>query len=110
MLHIRRARLPSITPRRAGVCQEAGARVGRNVALANIDVPVYDARRIEVVCNGLPFGKAHNRQPGDLRFLFWFRFPLWFVIFGSHGFGSFRPVPRFTVRFLPFLQCGEEND
>ena len=40
----------------ARVCQEAGARVGRNVALAamNIDVPVHDARRIEVVCNGLP--------------------------------------------------------
>ena len=40
----------------ARVCQEAGARVGRNVALAamNIDVPVHDARRVEVVCNGLP--------------------------------------------------------
>ena len=40
----------------ARVCQKAGARVGRNVALAamNIDVPVHDARRIEVVCNGLP--------------------------------------------------------
>ena len=40
----------------ARVCQEAGARVGRNVALAamNIDVPVHDARRIEVVCNGPP--------------------------------------------------------
>ena len=40
----------------ARVCQEAGARVGRNVALAamNIDAPVHDARRIEVVCNGLP--------------------------------------------------------
>ena len=40
----------------ARVCQEAGARVGRNVALSamNIDVPVHDARRIQVVCNGLP--------------------------------------------------------
>ena len=39
----------------ARVCQEAGARVGRNVALSamNLDVPVHDARRIEVVCNGL---------------------------------------------------------
>ena len=38
------------------VCQEAGARVGRNVALSamNLDVPIHDARRIEVVCNGLP--------------------------------------------------------
>ena len=35
----------------ARVCQEAGAPVGRNVALAamNIDVPVHDARRIEGV-------------------------------------------------------------
>ena len=34
----------------------AGARVARNVRLAdmNLDVPVQDARRIEVVCNGLP--------------------------------------------------------
>ena len=41
----------------ARVCQEAGARVGRNVRLAamNLHVPVHDARRIEVVCNGLPF-------------------------------------------------------
>ena len=40
----------------ARVCQEAGARVGRNVRLAamNLHVPVHDARRIEVVCNGLP--------------------------------------------------------
>ncbi|OLP81577.1 hypothetical protein AK812_SmicGene37863 [Symbiodinium microadriaticum] len=31
-------------------------RVGRNVALAamNVDVPIHDGRRIEVVCNGLP--------------------------------------------------------
>ena len=40
----------------ARVCREAGARVARNVRVAdmNIDVPVSDARRIEVVCNGLP--------------------------------------------------------
>ena len=39
----------------ARVCQEAGARVARNVRLAdmNIDVPVSDDRRIEVVANGL---------------------------------------------------------
>ena len=67
MLHIRRARLPSINPERAiaRVCQEAGARVGRNVALAamNSDVPVHDARRIEVVCNGLPLWRRwHGAQ------------------------------------------------
>ena len=40
----------------AHVCQVAGARVARNVRLAdmNIDVPVSDDRRIEVVANGLP--------------------------------------------------------
>ena len=40
----------------ARVCREAGARVARNVPLANmnIDVPVQDARQIEVVANGLP--------------------------------------------------------
>ena len=40
----------------ARVCREAGARVARNVRVAdmNIDVPASDARRIEVVCNGLP--------------------------------------------------------
>ena len=40
----------------ARVCREAGARVARNVPLANmnIDVPVGDARQIEVVANGLP--------------------------------------------------------
>ena len=40
----------------ARVCQEAGARVARNVRLAdmNLPVPVPDARRIEIVCNGLP--------------------------------------------------------
>ena len=59
MLHFRRARLPSIIPLEraiARVCQEAWARVGRNVTLAamNIDGPVHDARRIQVVCSGLP--------------------------------------------------------
>ena len=40
----------------ARICREAGARVSRNVRVAdmNIDVPVADARRIEVVANGLP--------------------------------------------------------
>ena len=40
----------------ARVCQEAGARVVRNMRLAdmNLDVPVGDERRIEVVANGLP--------------------------------------------------------
>jgi len=40
----------------ARVCREAGARVARNVRLAdmNLDVLVADARRIEVVANGLP--------------------------------------------------------
>ena len=40
----------------ARVCQEAGARVARNVCPAdmNLSIPVPDARRIEIVCNGLP--------------------------------------------------------
>ena len=40
----------------ARVCREAGAQVARNVRVGdmNIDVPVSDARRIEVVANGLP--------------------------------------------------------
>ena len=40
----------------AWVCQEAGARVGRNVALSamNLNVLIHDSRRIEVVCNSLP--------------------------------------------------------
>ena len=40
----------------ARVCREAGARVARHVRLAdmNLDVPVSDERRIEVVANGLP--------------------------------------------------------
>ena len=45
------------TPRLAArICREAGARVARNIRLAdmNVDVPVADARRIEVVANGLP--------------------------------------------------------
>ena len=66
----------------ARVCQEAGARVARNVRLAdmNIDVPVSDDRRIEVVANGLslwhgaqqavdativsPVTRAGDAQPG----------------------------------------------
>ena len=40
----------------ARVCREAGARVARHVKFAdmNLDVPVADERRIEVVANGLP--------------------------------------------------------
>ena len=40
----------------ARVCREAVAAVARNVRVAdmNIDVPVVDDRRIEVVANGLP--------------------------------------------------------
>ena len=39
----------------ARVCQEARERVARNMRLAdmNLPVPVADARRIEIVCNGL---------------------------------------------------------
>ena len=66
----------------ARVCQEAGARVARNVRLAemNIDVPVSDDRRVEVVANGLslwhgaqhaveaaiasPVPRAGETQPG----------------------------------------------
>ena len=46
----------------ARVCRAAGARVSRNVRVAdmNIDVPVADARRIEVVANGLPL--RHGSQ------------------------------------------------
>ena len=41
----------------ARVCREGGTRVARNVRVAdlNIDVPVSDARCIEVVAHGLPF-------------------------------------------------------
>ena len=64
------------------VCQEAGARVARNVRLADmtIDVPVSDERRSEVVANGLalwhgsqqavdativsPVTRAGEAQPG----------------------------------------------
>ena len=43
-------------PALARVCREAGASVATNVRLAdmNLDVPMQDARRIEVVCHGLP--------------------------------------------------------
>ena len=42
---------------------EAGARVARNVRMAdtNIDVPVSDDRCIEVVANGCPRGMARSR-------------------------------------------------
>ena len=48
----------------ARVCREAGARVARNVRLAdmNLDVPMQDARRIEVVCNGLPLWQLMPRS------------------------------------------------
>ena len=56
VLHIRPACLPSAAPRtrHRPRLPGSGARVGRNIALAatNIDVPVHDARRIGVVCNG----------------------------------------------------------
>ena len=44
------------------VCREAGATVARDVRIAdmNIDVPVVDDRRIEVVANGLP--RWHGAQ------------------------------------------------
>ena len=44
----------------ARVCQEAGAHVVRNARLAdmNLDVPVQDGRRIEVVATGLPLWRA----------------------------------------------------
>ena len=51
--------LPSAPPLEhavARVCREAGARVARHVRLAdmNLDVPVSDERRVEVVAHGLP--------------------------------------------------------
>ena len=41
----------------ARVCREGSARIPRNVRLAemNLDVPVPDERRIEIVANGLPW-------------------------------------------------------
>ena len=44
----------------ARVCQEAGARVARNMRLAdiNLPVPVADPRWIEIVCNGVPLWHA----------------------------------------------------
>ena len=52
--------------RASRVCQEAGARVARNVRLAdmNIDVPVSDDRRIEVVAkSGLLVTRDGKRTP-----------------------------------------------
>ena len=50
-------------PAIARVCQEAAVQVACNVRLAetNIDVPVSDDRRIEVVANALPL--RHSSQP-----------------------------------------------
>ena len=50
------SRAPPLERAVAHIYQEAGARVARNMRLAdmNIDVPVSDNRRIEVVANGLP--------------------------------------------------------
>ena len=47
----------------ARVCREAGARVATNVFLRdmNVDVPLADGRRIEVLANGLPCGRAPRR-------------------------------------------------
>ena len=46
------------------MCQEAGARVARNVRLAYMkrDVPVSDGRRVEVIANGLALW--HGSQQG----------------------------------------------
>ena len=48
----------------ARVCCEAGAQVAWNVRVGdmNLDVPVIDARRVEVVANGLPLW--HGAQLG----------------------------------------------
>ena len=48
----------------ARVCQEAGARVARNVRLSDmiIDVPVSDDCRIEVVANGLSLGHGSQKE------------------------------------------------
>ena len=50
----------------ARVCREVGAKVARHVHLAdmNLDVPITDERRIEVVANGLPLSQS---------------MPLWFL-------------------------------
>ena len=44
----------------ARVCREAGARVAGSTALRdmNLDLPASDARRIEVVANGLPIWRG----------------------------------------------------
>ena len=46
----------------ARVCREARARVAQHVRLADmsLQIPLHDARRIEVVCNGLPLW--HGQQ------------------------------------------------
>ena len=57
---------PSSRAGQARVCQEAGARVACNVRRAdmNIDVPVCDDRRIDVVANGLSWWHG-TQQPVD---------------------------------------------
>ena len=49
------ARAPTLERAVAQICREAGARVARNVAVAdmNVDNALADGRRIEVVANGL---------------------------------------------------------
>ena len=56
------ARGPALEVAVARVCREAGGRVARNVALAdmNLDEPVADGRRLEIVANGL--GLYHGQQ------------------------------------------------
>ncbi|CAE7915065.1 unnamed protein product, partial [Symbiodinium sp. KB8] len=51
----------------ARICREAGARVGRNVRVAdmNIDVPVSDARRIEVACSGTELSPRPLKRDGS---------------------------------------------
>ena len=41
----------------ARICKEAGARVLRDL---NLDVPASDGRRLEVVANGSPCGRARK--------------------------------------------------
>ena len=60
LCHLRRPRHARAAPgarRCAGLPRSCGARVARHVKLAdmNLDVPVADEQRIEVVANGLPF-------------------------------------------------------
>ena len=49
------ARAPALETAVAKICREAGGRVARNVAVANMNIasPITDGRRIEIVANGL---------------------------------------------------------